>query len=527
MSLPHTAAESFHRGMRWQAQGVPHLAAGWYRRALRLNPLYTPARINLGAALEALGDELGAIVEARRAQEQRPNDPLVHYNVGVLLQRPQREPMWSDAAEAYKHALACDATFLPAYTNAAQVALGQGRLADAEALDAQGLAVAPGDQGLRTMQAVLRWYRGEIDEAIQALTQLVEESPYHQETLLSLAKMLRFSGRTDEARLFLQLLHHVSPGWAPVYHELGSLCLQAGDWSQGWQIFQREWTVRGQIGHPYACPTWAGDALQGRRLLIRCDFGAGDVLQFLRLVPWLPRDGAILIEAHARHLPLLHQYRGLERVARMGHFGTIPTDAYDCAVSLWQVPWLLALRPQDLSATTLPAIVPDPARVARWRRRLDATARLRIGLCWEVSRMLPFDAYRTIPLTALAPLMAVPDIAWYQLQAKADADTRPAWAVAIRNWTGEMDGEGAFLDTAALMTSLDLVITVDTSIAHLAGLLGLPTWLLLSYAPEWRWPIDQAQTPWYPTMRLFRQPRPGAWAPLIAQLTDLLYAEAA
>jgi hypothetical protein len=284
-----------------------------------------------------------------------------------------------------------------------------------------------------------------------------------------------------------------------------------GRYARGWAEHEWRWQYRSFPASPRHTdsPSWRGDALAGRRLLTWAEQGLGDTLQFVRYTRLLAQRGAnVVLEVQPELLRLMREsLPEVEVVAR----GTVPRR-FDLQAPLLSLPHLL-----DTRVETIPADVPylhaQPERVAAWAQRLgEPDGRLRVGLAWAGSPSFQNDRQRSLPVRHLAHLAEIPGVEWFSLQ-KNPAEPPP---LELSDWTTELVD---FADTAALMMHLDLVISVDTAVAHLAGALARPVWVLLPHPPDWRWFLDRTDSPWYPTARLFRQPRSADWSTVMHDLT--------
>jgi hypothetical protein len=284
--------------------------------------------------------------------------------------------------------------------------------------------------------------------------------------------------------------------------------LQSGEMARGWEHYEWRYRIPGAAAlmPPTDRPQWDGRALPGARLLLIADQGYGDVLMFARYVLWARSRADTIVIACSPEMRTL-MGRMFPDIANTSAWDDIPPYACFCPFS--GLPRLHGTT-LDTIPRPGPTLVPDPARVAHWRRRLDRDLEpglLRIGIAWAGRPTHSNDRNRSVPLAALAPLGAVPRVALVSLQ-KGRA------AAEAAGWRGpaplvDLDAEiGDFDDTAAIVGGLDLVVCVDTSVVHLAGLLGRPAWVLLPFAPDWRWLMERRDTPWYPTLRLFRAPAP-------------------
>jgi len=276
----------------------------------------------------------------------------------------------------------------------------------------------------------------------------------------------------------------------------------------------------------YDAPRWTGEPLDGKRLLVVAEQGYGDMIQFARFLPMAARcGGRVTLEAPAELLPLFAPLAEGTRLVASDD-GRVPDDSFDCFVNLMSLPGIFGIDAATIPGDT-PYIAADPARIAAWREKLHRDgAGLKVGLAWAGRPSHPQDAQRSMDSAWLEPLTEVAGAQLYSLQ--KDISTRPPTAALAGSLAGDFGHlPEDFTETAAIVSALDLVITVDTALAHLAGALGRPVWTLLCVAADWRWMRDRADTPYYPTMRLFRQPEAGDWGTVVARAREALAAACA
>jgi hypothetical protein len=288
----------------------------------------------------------------------------------------------------------------------------------------------------------------------------------------------------------------------------------------GWSEFANRELCRGFPRRDFEQPRWDGSSFAGRTLLVHAEQGFGDTLQFARYMPLVRAlGGRVLFEVQPRLVPLLRT-SGFGEVVAAGE----TLDHFDLHVPLLDLPILFRTTLETMPAD-VPYLKADPQRVALWRQRLSTFAGLRVGIHWQGNKAYALDRTRSIPLDQFAPLWRLEGVQLFSLQkgegAQQLAELHPA--SPIHAFSAELDpGEEAFIDTAAVMQLVDLVITSDTATAHLAGALGVPVWVALCSVPDWRWFLDRGDSPWYPTMRLFRQPTAGDWHTPMLEMARLL-----
>ncbi len=348
-----------------------------------------------------------------------------------------------------------------------------------------------------------------IEDAVTAFEEAIARDPNHAKAWSNLGNARQDQLRLAEARAAHDRAVALAPDNADTHWNRAMTLLLSGDYAAGFAEY--EWRA-GTADHAppsHASPRWDGEISTGMRLLLVAEQGFGDAIQFVRYAPLLARKGAaIVVQCHPKLAALFETLDGAPTVVAAGS----PAPPVDAHVPLMSLPHLLATMPDSV-----------PADIPYLRAPPDAgtpppgDGRRRIGLCWSGNPKHPDNAQRSCPFAALDPLLAHDDIDWISLQ--FDAETRDGRFGS--DWSGHLDG---FANTAAAVGALDLVITVDTATAHLAGALGRPVWLMLKYAPDWRWMTGRDDTPWYPTMRLFRQETPGDWTNIVARLDAALIA---
>lgn len=478
---PNHAAAHCNLGNALIDLGRPGDAVPLFEEAIRLAPDYADAIFNLGNAKRAAGDNISAAEQYRAALGVAPNHRDAANNLGLVL----AEVGQADAAlAAFDLVLRADPGDAGILGNKGNLLRQLGRFDDALACFGRGLEAAPGDFRLLGNRALTLQHRGALDDAIAAYGEALAAAP-------------------DDVHL---RCNHAQA------------LLLAGDFAPGWAEF--EWRLRepgaAKDAH-LTTPRWDGADPSGKTLLLTAEQGLGDTIQFARYARVLAARGAQAVLAVApRMVRLCAEVSGAAEVVGEAD----PPPAHDAHIPLMSLPHLL-----ETDAATIPAEVPyiaaEPERVAHWRDRLGAEeAGLGVGIAWQGNPAYEHDRARSIPLDAFAPLFDVPGTHFFVLQRDLGREAlgQVAGRAAVTDLGPELDQEAAFVDTAAVLESLDLVISSDTAIPHLAGALARPVWLLLPYAPDWRWMIGRDDSPWYPTMRLFRQSAPGDWAGVVARV---------
>jgi hypothetical protein len=326
----------------------------------------------------------------------------------------------------------------------------------------------------------------------------------------NLAQALVGLGRCDEALEECRRIADVRPLVADWNESL--ILLLLGHYAEGWRKYEGRWGVAAH-DPPRAdarVPTLAEVA--GKRVLLTPEQGHGDMIQFARYAPLLAaRGAAVVLQTYTELAPLLRTLDGVEHVIALDE----PEPQADIVTPLLSLP--LAF---DTQVATIPAKVPylraPGDRLAVWQQRLCPRTRPRVGLCWWGSQHIP---RRSVPIESLLPLLSVPGIEWHAVQKVIPPAQRRWFAGSLTDHSAVLHD---YADTAALLSLLDLVVTIDTSVAHLAGALGLPVWVMLPHSADWRWLLDRSDSPWYPTARLFRQRRVADWPAVVADVAGAL-----
>ncbi|MBV8889387.1 MAG: tetratricopeptide repeat protein [Alphaproteobacteria bacterium] len=470
---PECAAAHNNLGKTLRAQGLPAEACSCFRRALALVPDCADAHYNLGNALAALGDKAGAAERFRAALALRPDFADAHVNLGLMLFDAGD---YAEAANCYCRALALDPGHAIAHNNLGNV---QAR-------------------------------RGDLIAATESLERAIRLGPGYIAPRINLGNVILERGAPETALACYESALRLAPDHVEAHQNLGLVRLLLGDFAGGWP----EWRWPRPVPPRFVQPEWRGEPLGGAAILLHAEQGFGDILHFVRYVPLVAaRGGRVILEVPPELLCLLGGIEGAERVIACGE--PLPDFAWHC--SLLSLPLAFGTE-----LSTIPARVPYIETPAPSGRILPpAPDRLRVGLVWAGRPQHNRDRYRSLPLAALAPLGRVDGVSFHSLQKGEAAQQIAQHGPALR-----LDDLGDrlhdFTDTAAAIAGLDLVISVDTAVAHLAGALGKPVWLMLSWIPDWRWLMDREDSPWYPTARLFRQPAYGDWDGVVEQVGQAL-----
>jgi Flp pilus assembly protein TadD len=429
-----------------------------------------------------------------------------------------RQGHWREAEPWLRRAVQADPGGAEALSNLGGVLRHLRRFEQAEACCRRSLEQKPELLDARINLAALLLDTGRPDEALALLHPLVRTHFSHPTIWANLGQALRDLGRLEEAIPLLRQAVALAPQDGNLHWNLAVALLTAGDLLAGWGEFAWRWRRPGLCAPRLPSPAWRGEALRGRRLLLVAEQGRGDTIQFLRYAP-LISDGPVFLHCQSELVPLLRGAPGLADV--VGFEAPAPETDFSCL--LLDLPGLFAT---DLTSIPPPLTLrPDPLRQAAWQARLQALEppscpqrRRRIGVVWAGTPTHANDQNRSLPFTSLAPLLELPEISWFSFQLGPRA-VDLAGNKQIIDLAPELKD---FADSAAALGEMELLISVDTAMIHLAGTLNHPSFLLLPHAPDWRWLLRRDDSPWYPSLVLCRQPRPRDWEAVIQTVLQKL-----
>lgn len=505
---PRNVGALNHRGAALLALGRFEEALASWGRAVSLAPEVAYLHDNAGLALLPLGRAEEAVAAHGRAIALKPDFAIAHVRRAIALRALNR---FDEALRDAERALAIDPRLALAHNAHGIVLNDVGRYEDAVAAYRRAIGLAPTLAEAYNNLGNALHDMARFDEALEVLQRALDLRPGYAEAHANQGLALHERGRFDEAMAAFDQAIQARPGYAEATKRRASLRLLRGDFRGGWADYSASLASsrRAEAGPLQHIPYWNGEPLQGKSILLSEPNGFGDALHFWRFIPVLQAMGAeVAFRGRASLFPLLHSSPWRVRL-----LSEVPADArFDYRTELWSLPRLLGTDLDSIPGG-VPYFAAEPGRVARWSPLIEPGA-INVGIAWQGNPERKIDVGRSIPLAAFRPLCDVPGVRLVSLQRMHGLDQLRALpeGMSVVEPDASFDaGEGAFLDSAALMTQLDLVVCSDSAIAHLAGALGVPTWVGLKWIPEWRWMLGRADSPWYPTMRLFRQPEAGAW----------------
>ena len=556
----------FHNtlGLIFEVLGKYEEAFAAYQQAVSVKPDYAEAYHNMAVALQSQSQYAAAVEKCEQAVSIKPDYAEAYNTMGFSLEKQEQ---YTEAVENYKKAIQFKSDFVEAYNHLGVVLNAQNRSAEAILNYKQALRLDPNYAEVYNNLGIALKDQEQFAEAIANFEQAIRLEPDFAEAYYNLANSLRDEAQSNGAIENYRQAVQLKPDFAEAYNHLGSVlnakgkyakviendkaienyrralqikpdCAEAhwnlsiallriGRFTEGWKEY--EWRLNPSLKvtvypHSYETPRWDGSCFKGKRLIVHCEQGLGDTLHFVRYLPMVKaRGGTVILEVRKPLYRLLQSFPGIDELVEAS-FDNKPAIKFDYHVSLMDLPKIF-----ETTLETIPAEVPYihacPTKSEYWRKKLTG-ADFKVGVVWAGSPTHGNDRYRSCTLKHFAPLTEVDGVRLYGLQkgeAAAQAEEL-ADEMAITNIGTEFED---FTDTAAAIENLDMVISVDTSVLHLAGAMGKPAWALLPFSPDWRWMLDRQDSPWYPTMKLFRQKKWGQWEPVVQDVAKELRTTAA
>jgi Flp pilus assembly protein TadD len=504
------ASDIYSLAVRYHLSGNLRLAEQCYRQVLQLQPDFAEALLNLANILVSQGRLEEAMIHCQGALRLRPDLAQAHNTLGNIL-------------------------------------VSQGKLEEAVAQCLEALRLQPNYPEAHNSLGNALSRQGKLEEAATHYQKAIDHKPEFAEARTNLGNVRKYQLRLEEALACYQQALQANPGHPDRHFNRAILWLLLGDWERGWREYEWRWLAKGFSRLTLLQSRWDGSPLEGRTLLILTEQGLGDSIQFIRYLPQVRRlGGKVIVQCQRALLPLLTDFVGAEHLIAEGQ----PLPPFDLFVPLLSIPGVFATTPNCVPAD-VPYLHAAPGLMAQWRqimsdvrrpvsgaRSLKSTVFLptpdsglrtpdsgryfRIGISWQGSASFPGDRQRSIALSHFATLSKIDGVQLISMQKGPGEEQQQALTsnFGLRTPDRIDEDSGPFMDTAAILMSLDLVIASDSAIAHLAGALGVPVWVALSFVPDWRWLLQREDTPWYPSIRLFRQSRHGHWEGVFDRMAE-------
>jgi Flp pilus assembly protein TadD len=474
--------ETLEQAMAHHRSGDLQTAESLYRQILAAAPNFADAWNLLGVIAAERGDPRTGVESIQRAIQLAGPVPSYLYNLGLAY---LNSGDWVQAERCYREVLRAE-------PNAAEVYC---------------------DLGMAVQK------QGRVDEAVGCYRRSLAANPGYPVAHYNLALAMQELGRLDEAESCYQRAIQCQPDYAIARWNRSLLLLLRGDYQQGWAEYEWRWRVRRDAVRPFPQPLWDGRPLSGRTILLHAEQALGDTIQFARYAPMVKQQGGrVVLECAKSLVPLLSGCPGVDVAVGLGD----PLPPFDVHTPLLTLPRLFRTTLANVPAE-VPYLQAKPELIQAWRERLAKIPGFKIGIAWQGSPTYTADRQRSIPLAQFAPLAEIPGVRLISLQKCLGTEQLAEWREPLRieDYTAELDeASGPFMDTAAIIRNLDLVIVSDSAVAHLAGALAARVWVPLPLMPDWRWLLDRDDSPWYPTMRLFRQRRAGNWDDVFAAIAE-------
>ena len=445
------------------------------RKILAFEPDHPDANHFLGIIAYEVGNFPIAREYVNKALEFMPHNASCYLNMGNIV---QSEGKFADSIKWYQEAINYDAVNKKAYNNI-------------------GVALTK---------------LGKLPQAVENLQKAIDLDPQYYEAHNNIGETWRYLGEYEKSFVSCERALSIIPDFVPARWNRSILLLLTGQFEEGWSEYEWRWkranTPTRKID---AGKVWDGTSFAGKTLFVYEEQGMGDTLQFIRYLPWVKQlGGHVIFEVLTPMIRLVESFQGFDRLwVGMRNVDTRPVDRFDYYIPLLSLPGILNTTLKDIPAE-IPYLKSDRQLVQIWKDKIDNQGQFKIGIVWAGHPYHTNDRNRSVLLSAFLSLKEIKGVKLFSLQ----KDKYEKWTDADLEQVFEQDLGGQisdFADTAAIIENLDLVISVDTAVVHLAGALGKNVWTLLPFSPDWRWMIDRDDSPWYPTMRLFRQPAPGDW----------------
>lgn len=500
-------------GIVGSMQGRLVKAISYFKRAHQLDPDDTDILLNLGCSQLQLGKLGDAESSLRRVLQMKPDEALAHSSLGNVLKRLGR---FEEAIVCHRNAVSLMPSSAEAYSNLASAYLSWDKIDLAVEEYRKAINLKPESPEFHYNLGTALQKGEEYEKACASFRLTIELTPDHDRAHMNMGSSLKALGRLDEAIGYLRRATELAPNSADAHWNLALALLMAGDYINGWKAYEWRLKISDIPIQKFPQSIWDGSVQPDKTLLIHAEQGMGDTIQFVRYASVArTKVKRVILYCQEPLVRLLYDIKGIDQVVSIGQ--SLPR--FDLQLPLLNLPGALGATLENIPHKE-PYLKTDLSLIEKWRSKINSR-KFKVGLVWAGNPKHEDDHNRSIELSAFAQLIKMPDLTFYSLQ-KERSDTQSNNKAEDANLIDTGSELTDFADTAALISNLDIIISVDTAVAHLAGALGRPVWILLPYAPDWRWMLEREDTPWYPTMRLFRQSRFGDWYDVIANVEEAL-----
>jgi len=502
-------------GLVLMAKGHFDEALYYLRKSFQFNPECAETLKNIGAILQVQGNYDEAIINYKKALEINPELSDIYKNVAYLF---RDKGMLNEAIIFFKKALEYYPGIADIHNNLGLALNDIGEIDEAIGYLRNAIKINPGNPEFYNNLGVILRGKGLFDEAIGCFTQALMLNNRFLEAYNNIAVSLREKGHIEEAIYFLRKALDINPDFASAHWNLALIFLLTGNYSEGWKEYKWFWKLKDTNNFNFSKPLWDGFNIDGKTLLVYAEQGYGDTIQFSRYIPFITEAGAEVILLCQEELKeLFSNLRNLKQVITFGE--NLPHFDFYCSILM--LPAIFQTTIENIPAN-VPYIFTEQSLINEWRKRLNNNnSTFKIGLVWSSGHRNSTLQFRSSSLESFSMLSSIKGVEFYSLQKGISNEEVINFhqKMKIHDFTNNIFN---FNDTAALIMNLDLIISVDTSVAHLAGALGKPVWVLLPSVPDWRWMLNREDSPWYPSMRLFRQTKHGDWDTVIKNVRDAI-----
>ncbi|MFQ5686345.1 MAG: tetratricopeptide repeat protein, partial [Candidatus Scalindua sp.] len=495
-----------------------------FKQAIMLNPDYADAHNNLGAVLKEQHKLDDAIKSFYHSIELNPDYADAHNNLGAVRQEQHK---LDEAIVSYRHAISLKPDYAEAHNNLGTALKEQNKPDEAVSSYRHAISLKPDYAEAHYNLGGTFSEQGKLDEAMKCYKQAISLKPDYAEAHINLGNALLEQDKLDEAMKCYKQAISLKPDYAEAHFNKSLALLLTGNFEDGWAEY--EWRLRKKdrtdcTSHIFQQPQWDGKPLNGRSILIQAEQGFGDTIQFVRYLPMVQANGGhVIFECQKNLIRLLRDCTGIDDIVELTSTST-PGAQSDFYALLLSLPGIFGTTLNTIPSN-IPYITIDSRLKAQWKMQLIHDNDFKIGIVWAGnSENKKIYHKKSCTLNNFATISEIPGLSFYNLQ-KGPASVEvnhPPKGMKIINLGDELND---FADTAALIANLDMVISVDTAVAHLAGAIGKPVWTLIHSTPDWRWLLNRDDSPWYPGMRLFRQTQPNNWAEVFEQVKKALIQE--
>jgi len=493
-------------------------ALPYIEKAIELNPLYADAHNNLGMIMKEKGRPAEAASCFERAIKLKPDYAEAHNNLGIALRMLDRI---DEAIEQYEKTIDLKPDYVEAYSNLGNALRDKGKFETSQRQFEKALALNPDHAEAHSNLGNALKDQGHIEQALARYKRAIAIKPDFAVAHFNIGTVYQEIGEFGEAMKYYNQAIAIDPDYAEAHWNQSLVMLTLGDFENGWKKYEWRWRKKGVVMPGYGKPLWDGSPFEGKTLLLHTEQGLGDSLQFIRYAPMVKERGGRVVLCCP---PALERLFGMMNLFDCISPSGSPAPEHDIQSPLLSLPMIFGTTLGTIP-NSVPYLSPDPKDTTAWAERIRPYGDgFRIGLVWagnprkEQPGAHAIDKRRSMKLDQFAPLADIPGALWFSLQKDGEPAEQAKNPPPGMKLIDLMENVKDYADTAAFIANLDLVIGVDTSVIHMAGALGKPVWVLSRFDGCWRWLLDRSDSPWYPSLRLFRQKRPREWGPVVEEV---------